>query len=276
MHILAQACGRPVEDLRPEMDLRYDLALRSSRFPLIVQDVEKALGISVNFEDLLQVSTVGDLARVLSGGVHAPGDKGNAAAEAANATASQCAEPLRRYAPLATLPPAESDETFCLEPLALDLRAKGLNLQPGDVLVLCVLDTVLLPRLLSGIAPLGCVLGVPQHLFEQCQPLVRAGAKLVPMDINPAEWAAAMPQNQGNSLAASQVRAAVAGFAQAQGRVDGLLFVPPAPAGIMSVASEADGSSAEAAEAAETAQAETTERARPTGIGQVGASQATA
>ena len=266
LQILAQACGRPVEDLRPEMDLRYDLALRSSRFPLIVQDVEKALGISVNFEDLLQVATVGDLARVLSGGAQASADKRDAATEAASATASQCAEPLRRYAPLAALPGADTAEgVISLEPLALDLRATGLNLQPGDVLALCVLDTALLPRLLSGIAPLGCVLGVPQHLFEQCQPLVRAGAKLVPMDINPAEWAAAMPQNQGNSLAASQVRAAVAGFAQAQGRVDGLLFVPPAPAGIMSAASEAEGSSAEAVDMGELMQA-ALDAARPHGL----------
>ena len=254
LQILAQASGRPVEDLRPEMDLRYDLALRSSRFPLIVQDVEKALGISVNFEDLLQVSTVGDLARVLSGGVHAPGDKGNAAAEAANATASQCAEPLRRYAPLVTLPPAESDETFCLEPLALDLRAKGLNLQPGDVLALCVLDTVLLPRLLSGIAPLGCVIGVPQPLFEQCKVLLRAGAQVVPMG-DAAQWAALLSPKPDKALLASQLRACVAEFAHTQGRVDGLLFVPPAPAGILSALSETECGAADSVSMADLLQA---------------------
>ena len=48
------------------MDLRYDLALRSSRFPLIVQEVEEELGISVDFEALLHVATVGDLLRVLA------------------------------------------------------------------------------------------------------------------------------------------------------------------------------------------------------------------
>lgn len=230
LQILAQASGRPVEDLRPEMDLRYDLALRSSRFPLIVQDVEKALGISVNFEDLLQVSTVGDLARVLSGGAFASGDQGAGPAEKVSATASLCAEPLRRYAPLEILPRPE--ENICLEPLALAPRAAGLSLQAGDVLALCVLETSILPRLLSGIAPLGCVLAVPHSLLEQCQSLVRAGARLVPLSINPAEWSE-------SAQAASQMRAAIDALAAAHGRVDGLLFVPPVPAGIMVAASEA-------------------------------------
>ena len=232
LQILAQASGRPVEDLRPEMDLRYDLALRSSRFPLIVQDVEKALGISVNFEDLLQVSTVGDLARVLSGGGLASGGQGEASAEKVSATVSLCAEPLRRYAPLEALP-APAEHVY-LEPLALAPRAAGLNLQAGDVLALCVLDTNLLPRLLSGIAPLGCVLAVPQPLLEQCQVLVRAGARLVPLNINPAEWAE-------SAQAGSQLRAAIAVLAAEHGRVDGLFFVPPVPAGIMVASSDAQG-----------------------------------
>lgn len=232
LQILAQACGRPVEDLRPEMDLRYDLALRSSRFPLIVQDVERALGISVNFEDLLQVSTVGDLARVLSGGAFAAGDKRDVAAEKVSATASLCAEPLRRYAPLVALPPA--DDTVSLEPLALASCPAGLNLKPGDVLALCVLDAHILPRLLSGVAPLGCVLAVPQPLLEQCRTLIRAGAQLVSLAVNPAEWSE-------DGQAASQLRAAINVLAEAHGHVDGLLFVPPVTAGIMTASPEMQG-----------------------------------
>ena len=225
LEILAQACARPVADLRPEMDLRYDLALRSSRFPLIVQDVEKKLGISVNFEDLLQVSTVGDLARVLSGGSFRSGPRMETA-DKPDATAINCAEPLRRYAPLAELPPADAATEVCLEPLPLDPCARGVSLKDGDVLALCVFDKNILPRLLSGIAPLGCVLGVPRDLIDQCAPLGTAGAKLAPLDISLADCADA-------SLAVSQVRAAIAGLAQVYGRVDGVLFVPPVPAGIM-------------------------------------------
>ena len=229
LQILAQACGRPVEDLRPEMDLRYDLALRSSRFPLIVQDVEKALGIVVNFEDLLQVSTIGDLGRVLSGG-SAPAEQGERAAERVSATAKLCAEPLRRYAPLAALPAEAQDAPLCLEPLPLDPCAVGSDLRPGSVLVCCVLDKYILPRLLSGIAPLGCVLGVPRHLVAQCAPLAKAGASLVPLDFS-------LDERGDTALAAGRMQAAVETFALAQGRVDGLLFVPPVPAGIMAAPS---------------------------------------
>ncbi|WP_297891957.1 acyltransferase domain-containing protein [uncultured Desulfovibrio sp.] len=231
LQILAQACGRPVEDLRPEMDLRYDLALRSSRFPHIVQDVEKALGITVNFEDLLQVSTIGDLGRVLSGGSAFAGQAEHTA-ERASATAKLCAEPLRRFAPLKALPPDGCNRDLRLEPLPLDPSASGINLQPGDAVLLCVLDAYILPRLLSGIAPLGCVLGVPQPLLERCAPLAKAGARLMPLDID-------LGKGGETALVASQLQAAVADFAQAQGRVDGLFFVPPVPAGIM-VAPSAD------------------------------------
>jgi malonyl CoA-acyl carrier protein transacylase/acyl carrier protein len=64
LDMLAKACGRPAEELCFEMDLRYDLALRSSRFPALVQEAEQRFGITVNFEKLLTVSTIADLARI--------------------------------------------------------------------------------------------------------------------------------------------------------------------------------------------------------------------
>ena len=225
LQILSQASGKPVEDMRPEMDLRYDLALRSSRFPLIVQEVEKALDIAVNFEDLLQVSTIGDLTRVLSGGASSLGQT-QRAAERVSATEKFCAEPLRRYAPLTELPAKAQTEPTYLNPLPLDPSAAGICLQPGAVLAVCALDNYILPRLLSGIAPLGCVLGMPQQMVDRCAPLVTAGATLVPLEISFADA-------EAGALAASDMQAAIEKFAQSQGRVDGLLFVPPIPAGIM-------------------------------------------
>lgn len=241
LRILSQASGKPVEDMRPEMDLRYDLALRSSRFPLIVQEVEKALDITVNFEDLLQVLTIGDLARVLCGGAASLG-QAQRVAERGNTTEKLCAEPLRRYAPLEGLPAKAQAEPVDLKPLPLDPSAAGIGLQPGDVLAVFALDNYILPRLLSGIAPLGCVLGVPQQLLERCAPLVAAGATLVPLQISFADAGA-------DSLAASDIQAAVEKFAQSQGRVDGLLFVPPIPAGIM-VAEPSDAAASMAVSAA--------------------------
>lgn len=224
--VLAKACGRPVADLRPEMDLRYDLALRSSRFPLIVQEVEKALGLSVNFEDMLRVSTISDLARVLSGGTVAH-ETGGAALERAAAGDRAIANPLRRYAPLAALPAQAAGEASpALAPLLLNPCASGAPLRSGDVLALCVLDVALLPRLLSGIAPLGCVLGVPEALLERCAPLAKAGSRLAPFKCG-------LPENADAAALADCLREAVADLAATEGRVDGLLFVPPVPTGAL-------------------------------------------
>jgi malonyl CoA-acyl carrier protein transacylase len=96
LEILAKACGRPVDELGLEMDLRYDLALRSSRFPALILEAEQRLGLAINFEKLLGVSTVGDLARVL--GV----DCGEAHGKA------QTARPVRKKNRQPTVAPPDS------------------------------------------------------------------------------------------------------------------------------------------------------------------------
>ncbi|MDO5484412.1 MAG: acyltransferase domain-containing protein, partial [Desulfovibrionaceae bacterium] len=78
--ILAAACGRAAEEILPGMDLRYDLALRSSRFPLLIQEVEAALNMPVDFEQLLHVTTVADLVRVLAR-IQARTEEGQASAQ---------------------------------------------------------------------------------------------------------------------------------------------------------------------------------------------------
>lgn len=231
LRILAQACDRPVEELRPEMDLRYDLALRSSRFPLIIQEVERALGLSVNFEDLLQVATIGDLARIL--GMDDPlrdeTAKGSGAGSCGGVARVRAVSPLCRFAPplgqgAAGHEPVEQEPSGrkfpALEPLPLDPCGRGLPLRSGDVLALCVLAPGLLPRLLSGLAPLGCALAVPRDLLEACAPLAKAGSRLIPLDFDahgpvPAE--------------AQAVSAAIRALAEQEGRVDGLLLAAALP-----------------------------------------------
>jgi len=62
MPILMEATGCMREELHPDMDLRHDLSLRSSRFPLIMHEVEKRFGRTLHFDDLLGVATIRDLA----------------------------------------------------------------------------------------------------------------------------------------------------------------------------------------------------------------------
>ncbi|RRD71422.1 acyltransferase domain-containing protein [Desulfovibrio sp. OH1186_COT-070] len=220
LDILARACGKQAADLRPEMDLRHDLALRSSRFPLIVQEVEKALGISLDFEDLLRVSTVGDLLRLASGQGLLRGGEGAGPPPLLRRTGPQT--PLCRFSPASLWPdkapaPGEGAGWSALPPLLpLDPCGQGLPLKSGDVL-LCVLDDGLLPSLLSGLAPLGCVLAVPRDQQDVCAPLARAGARLEILDFSARDMRA------GEVGAEAALRA----LAASCGRPDGLLLAPP-------------------------------------------------
>lgn len=226
LEVLAQASGRPMEQLRPEMDLRYDLALRSSRFPMIIQEAEQRLGLTINFEDLLQVSTIGDLARILGAAGRSPAQGAKRAAVAGPAprlARARASSPLCRFAPFPNgegvpqggCPEAERDFCASLRPLALDPCGQGLPLRRGDVLALFVFEPALLPGLLSGIAPLGCTLAVPPRLMDACAPLARAGARLVPLSCG----LESRPD-------AESLRAMVQALAGQEGRVDGVLFVP--------------------------------------------------
>lgn len=66
MPLIMEATGYERHELGPDMDLRHDLAIRSSRFPLIMSAAEERFQISVRFEDLMGVATIRDLADTLA------------------------------------------------------------------------------------------------------------------------------------------------------------------------------------------------------------------
>lgn len=221
LELLAEACGRPADGLRPEHDLRYDLALRSSRFPLLLQEAERRLGVRVEFEALLEVSTVGDLVRVLLG----RGRKD--AADAAQA--GDAPRPRRRgpFAPLLRLaPPAGAGEGQGaaeagrpLPLLPLDPAGFGPGVEAGGVYALWVQDGELLPELWKSLAAFGATLAVPRGLVAQCAPLEKAGSRILPL----AENALAE-----DALGPAALTAALDGLLDSEGRLDGIFFVPPA------------------------------------------------
>lgn len=175
MGILAAACGREAASLKPEMDLRYDLALRSSRFPLIVQEVEEALGITVDFEALLHVATVGDLLRVLAS---------LAPAEEVPGEAAPLSAP--RHGSGEDLPPLCCFDLGCCDedgqplPLALDPAARGMGAHAGDVVAVWGPEAHRLPlaELLGSLAPLGMTFALPGAALEACLPLEKLGGHL--------------------------------------------------------------------------------------------------
>ncbi len=61
IRIIMEATGYEREEIQPEMDLRKDLAIRSSRLPIIMDAAEREFGITIEMEDFLGARTVGDI-----------------------------------------------------------------------------------------------------------------------------------------------------------------------------------------------------------------------
>lgn len=60
--IIMRATGYLREEIEPDLDLRRDLAIRSSRLPVIMDAAEKQFGIRINIQEFMDVRTVRDLA----------------------------------------------------------------------------------------------------------------------------------------------------------------------------------------------------------------------
>ncbi|MBW2058784.1 MAG: SDR family NAD(P)-dependent oxidoreductase [Deltaproteobacteria bacterium] len=62
IHIIMSATGYERDEIEPDMDIRQDLAIRSSRLPVIMDEVEREFGITVNVEDFIGLNTVREIA----------------------------------------------------------------------------------------------------------------------------------------------------------------------------------------------------------------------
>ena len=66
IQIIMDATGFNRDEIQPEMDLRRDLSIRSSRLPIIMDAAERKFGITIELEDFIQVRTVKDIAQKIS------------------------------------------------------------------------------------------------------------------------------------------------------------------------------------------------------------------
>ncbi|HEX7504036.1 MAG TPA: SDR family NAD(P)-dependent oxidoreductase [Syntrophales bacterium] len=66
IRIIMDATGFIRDEIQPEMDLRRDLSIRSSRLPIIMDAAERHFGITIELEDFIHVRTVKDIARKIS------------------------------------------------------------------------------------------------------------------------------------------------------------------------------------------------------------------
>jgi len=76
MRIIMEATGFERDEIRPDMDLRRDLSIRSSRLPIIMDAAERQFAISIEMEDFVDVRTVQDIARRIAGIIARQGGDG--------------------------------------------------------------------------------------------------------------------------------------------------------------------------------------------------------
>ena len=67
IQIIMNATGYERDEIEPDMDIRQDLAIRSSRLPVIMDDVERTFSITVNVEDFVGLRTVKEIADCIAG-----------------------------------------------------------------------------------------------------------------------------------------------------------------------------------------------------------------
>jgi acyl transferase domain-containing protein/NAD(P)H-dependent flavin oxidoreductase YrpB (nitropropane dioxygenase family)/NAD(P)-dependent dehydrogenase (short-subunit alcohol dehydrogenase family)/acyl carrier protein len=65
IRIIMNATGYERDEIEPDMDIRQDLAIRSSRLPVIMDEVERQFDITVNVEDFVGLRTVREIAEVI-------------------------------------------------------------------------------------------------------------------------------------------------------------------------------------------------------------------
>ena len=66
IQIIMDTTGFNREEIQPDMDLRRDLSIRSSRLPIIMDAAERQFGIIIELEDFINVRTVRDIAQKIS------------------------------------------------------------------------------------------------------------------------------------------------------------------------------------------------------------------
>jgi len=112
IQIIMDATGYERDEIEPDMDIRQDLAIRSSRLPVIMNDVEHRFGITVNVEDFVGLRTVREIATCIEGlaGRSASGDEAeqrndqpSSAVPAATMPGEASAEDTDQKAPLKRL-----------------------------------------------------------------------------------------------------------------------------------------------------------------------------
>ena len=135
IEIIMNATGYERDEISPEMDIREDLSIKSSRIPIIADGVEKTFNITTSLGDFFTVRTVRDLSdrvTALMGKDHQL-DTGPAPA---NIPAISSSSPVAK----AVSNPTKAVNRMVFKSVSLPWpEEKSSNLEPGSrILVLCL------------------------------------------------------------------------------------------------------------------------------------------
>jgi NAD(P)-dependent dehydrogenase (short-subunit alcohol dehydrogenase family)/acyl carrier protein len=78
IRIIMDATGYERDEIEPHMDIRQDLAIRSSRLPVIMDAAERHFGITIKLEDFINVRTVQEIADRIASVVERDASRGAA------------------------------------------------------------------------------------------------------------------------------------------------------------------------------------------------------
>jgi malonyl CoA-acyl carrier protein transacylase len=136
IRIIMDATGFDRDEIKPEMDLRKDLSVRSSRLPIIMDAAERQFGITIDLEEFMDARTVKDIAQRISGVIaRQPGGS--------LPTGTKAVDP--RPVPDERLKPPEDEESvkrLVFNRVPMELSASiPMELSPGESVLLFSPDT---------------------------------------------------------------------------------------------------------------------------------------
>ena len=124
IRIIMDATGYEREEIEPDMDIRQDLSIRSSRLPVIMDQAERIFGLTFRIEDFIGVRTVREMAEAIDR-LGAAGAKKTAPA-APLAQAAQPAAESSGFEPVFRAMPGEAALEAAPERLPADIAGKPL------------------------------------------------------------------------------------------------------------------------------------------------------
>jgi malonyl CoA-acyl carrier protein transacylase len=134
IRIIMDATGFNREEIQPDMDLRRDLSIRSSRLPIIMDAAERQFAITIEMEDFIGARTVKDIAGRISGIIARQGGEGLQSGADTRDTSQD--EPLKPSEDEASLKRLVFNRVI-LEPAA----SIPIEFGPGDSVLLLSPDT---------------------------------------------------------------------------------------------------------------------------------------